>query len=464
MALGADGAIVTTDAGGNSHTDVMLTVRACEEAGVRTTAIVAEMADPDSTSSGLTDWVPEADSIVSAGNAEELVPAWEPERVLGGDTLLDGTSRGGRRADPGAELPRRDQPDGSVRAHGHDMVRAGPLPQPVLRRPRRRGGRRDAADAARGRGRARPRAGRRARGHRDRGDARLRRRLLRRARGGGARLLLELLEAERPDLLVAGPAFGSGRYGFACARFSRAAAERLGIPALAAMHEENPASPWSTGPVPIAATAVNVAGMREALPRMARLAEALVSGRELGPPAEEGYVPRGFRRNRLAEKPGAERAIDLLLAKLGGETSSEVAGGFDRVPPPAPVRDLSPRARRPRHRGRVRPQGNPDRLPTIRAQGWLRYELGDARLSPPGRYESVHGGFDVTLANEDPNRLVPLDTVSALAAEGRVGRVHDVFYTTTGNGTPVAASTRFGREIGAELVDAGVEAVLLSGT
>jgi glycine reductase len=88
--LGAEGAIVTTDAGGNSHTDVMLTVRACEEAGIRTTAIVAEMADPDSTASGLTDWVPEADSIVSAGNAEELVPAWEPERVFGGDTLLDG--------------------------------------------------------------------------------------------------------------------------------------------------------------------------------------------------------------------------------------------------------------------------------------------------------------------------------------------------------------------------------------
>jgi glycine reductase complex component B subunit alpha and beta len=88
--LGADGAIVTTDAGGNSHTDVMLTVRACEEAGIRTTAIVAEMADPDSTTSGLTDWVPEADAIVSAGNSEELIPAWTPERVLGGDTLLDG--------------------------------------------------------------------------------------------------------------------------------------------------------------------------------------------------------------------------------------------------------------------------------------------------------------------------------------------------------------------------------------
>ena len=277
-------------------------------------------------------------------------------------------------------------------------------------------------------------------------------------------LLLELLEAERPDLLVAGPAFGSGRYGFACARFSRAAAERLGIPALAAMHEENPGVAVVDGAVPIAATAVNVAGMREALPRMARLAEAVVSGRELGSPAVEGYVPRGFRRNELAGKPGAERAIDLLLAKLGGEASSEVAGGFDRVAPPAPVSDLSSALIALVTEAGCVPQGNPDRLPTIRAQGWLRYQLGGARTLAPGQYESVHGGFDVTLANDDPNRLVPLDTMSKLAAEGRVGRVHDVFYTTTGNGTPVAASTQFGREIGAELVDSGVEAVLLSGT
>jgi glycine reductase len=87
--LGADGVVITTDGGGNSHTDVMLTCRACEQAGIRTTVIVAEMADPESTNPGLTDWVPEADCIVSAGNAEELVPAWQPERVLGGEVGLD---------------------------------------------------------------------------------------------------------------------------------------------------------------------------------------------------------------------------------------------------------------------------------------------------------------------------------------------------------------------------------------
>lgn len=89
--LGAAGAVITTDAGGNSHTDVMLTCKACEEAGIRTTVIVAEETDLDATEAILTDWVPEADCIVSTGNLEQVVPAWRPSRVLGGDLLLDGT-------------------------------------------------------------------------------------------------------------------------------------------------------------------------------------------------------------------------------------------------------------------------------------------------------------------------------------------------------------------------------------
>jgi sarcosine reductase len=83
LQMGAHGAILTTDAGGNSHTDTMLTVRACEQLGIRTTVVIAEMG-------GLTDRVPEADVIVSSGNADELVPEWRPERVIGGDHLVDG--------------------------------------------------------------------------------------------------------------------------------------------------------------------------------------------------------------------------------------------------------------------------------------------------------------------------------------------------------------------------------------
>ena len=92
--IGADGVVITTDAGGNSHTDVMLTCRACERAGIRTTVVLAEETDPESTKPILTDWVSEADSIVSTGNVEELVEAWTPERVLGGERLLDGTPAG----------------------------------------------------------------------------------------------------------------------------------------------------------------------------------------------------------------------------------------------------------------------------------------------------------------------------------------------------------------------------------
>jgi glycine reductase complex component B subunit gamma len=270
--------------------------------------------------------------------------------------------------------------------------------------------------------------------------------------------LLGFLREDQAELLLCGPAFGSGRYGYACARLGASAP----VPALAAMHEENPGVA-AAGKALVVPTAVNVAGMRDALPRIAALAGKVASGAELGPPAEEGYLPRGYRRNRMAEQPGAERAVDLLLAKLGGDTRSEVAAGFDRVEPPAPV-DVSGALLALVTEAGCVPQGNPDRLPTIRAQGWLRYELGGEEDMSAERFQSVHGGFDVTLANEDPNRLVPLDAVRVLEREGRIGRVHDAFYTTTGNGTPVASSTRFGREIASELRDAGVQAVLLSGT
>jgi betaine reductase len=274
--------------------------------------------------------------------------------------------------------------------------------------------------------------------------------------------LLRLLEAERPDVLVCGPSFGSGRYGYACGTLARETA-RLGIPAVCGMDPESPGLAAAEGAAYVVPTSANVAGMREALPLMAALATRLAAGEELGPPEAEGYMPRGLRRNERAGRSGATRAVDLLLAKLAGETRTEVAAAFDAVAPPPAVPDL----RRARlalvtEAGCV-PQGNPDGLPTIRAHAWHRYPVPADGLGA-GRYESVHGGFDVTAANADPNRLVPLDVVRELLGEGRIGSLHDSFYTTTGNGTPVATSVKLGQEIADELKEAGVEAVILSGT
>src|SRR5262249_38662190 len=76
--LGAEGAILTTFSSGNSHTDTMLTCRACEGLGIRTALLLVE------TNGGLTDFVPEADCIVTVGNEDELVDGWMPERIVGG--------------------------------------------------------------------------------------------------------------------------------------------------------------------------------------------------------------------------------------------------------------------------------------------------------------------------------------------------------------------------------------------
>ncbi len=141
--------------------------------------------------------------------------------------------------------------------------------------------------------------------------------------------LLRWLDEEKPDVLVCGPSFGSGRYGYACGTVAREAARR-GVPAVCGMHPESPGVLAAEGAAYIVPTDVKVTGMREALPRMAALARRLAAGEALGPPEQEGYLPRGLRRNEIADRTGAERAVELLLAKLAGDVRTEVTVAFDR--------------------------------------------------------------------------------------------------------------------------------------
>ena len=45
-----------------------------------------------------------------------------------------------------------------------------------------------------------------------------------------------------------------------------------------------------------------------------------------------------------------------------------------------------------------------------------------------------------------------------------IGNVFEYFYTTTGTGTSVGNSIKFGTEIGKELKEAGVDGVILTST
>ena len=213
-------------------------------------------------------------------------------------------------------------------------------------------------------------------------------------------------------------------------------------------------------------TAVNVAGMRDALPRLARLPRRLPRDASSGRPTRRATCRAASGGTTFAEKTGAERAVELLLAKLGGETRTEVGGDSIAWSRRLPVADLSDALVALVTEAGCVPQGNPDHLPVRAGAGVVPLRprrRGHACL--PARYESVHGGFDVTLANEDPNRLVPLDTVR----EPRARRPYRPRCTRPSTrrratGRLSSSSTRFGQEIAGELREAGVSAVLLSGT
>jgi len=76
----------------------------------------------------------------------------------------------------------------------------------------------------------------------------------------------------------------------------------------------------------------------------------------------------------------------------------------------------------------------------------------------------VHGGYDPTSANADPNRVLPLDMARTLEREGHIGRLFPCYIATVGNSTSVAQARRFGAEIAALLVNEGVQAVIFTST
>ena len=138
--------------------------------------------------------------------------------------------------------------------------------------------------------------------------------------------LLQRVAEYKADLLIAGPAFESGRYGVACGAICQAAQQRLGIVAVAGMDEDNVGAGLYRKNIYIVNSGATIARMVPTLQRMAALGMKLARREAIGKPADEGYLSRGIKRNEFAAKPPAERAVDMLLAKLRGEEfHSEIA-------------------------------------------------------------------------------------------------------------------------------------------
>lgn len=278
--------------------------------------------------------------------------------------------------------------------------------------------------------------------------------------------IIEMVKKYNPDLFIAGPAFNAGRYGVACGTIAKEVQEKLNIPVLTGMYVENPGADMYKKHLYIVETRNSAAGMRTALPAIAKLAMKLAKGEEIGLPAEEGYIERGIRKNYFATERGSKRAVDLLVKKLKGEefVTEFKMPVFDRVDPQPAIKDISKCKVALVTSGGTVPKGNPDHIESSSASKFGEYFLDGVMDLTAETYETAHGGYDPTYANTDSDRVLPVDVLRQMEKEGKIGSLHNKFYTTVGNGTAVASSKKFGEEIAKRLVADGVEAVILTST
>ncbi len=81
--IGADGAIISEEGFGNPDTDMMMLCKKIEEYGIKTVLITDEYAGQDGGSQSLADAVPQADAVVSVGNANEVITLPPMKHIIG---------------------------------------------------------------------------------------------------------------------------------------------------------------------------------------------------------------------------------------------------------------------------------------------------------------------------------------------------------------------------------------------
>jgi len=278
--------------------------------------------------------------------------------------------------------------------------------------------------------------------------------------------MLALVRTQRPDLVIAGPAFLAGRYGVACGALCAAVQTELKIPAVTGMHAENPGVDLYRRQVYIVQTGSEAARMLDEARRLVALGLKLARKESVGGPAVDGYFPRGVTRNVVAAANAAERATAMLLDKLAGRPfASEVPlPDFQSVPAPRLLKTLEGATIALVTDGGLVPRGNPDRIEPLNATRYGAYSIEGKAGLDAAQYDNPHRGYDTSYVKQDPHRLVPVDVARELEQAGAIGKLHDTVYSTVGVATTLAHSARMGREIAEKLRAAGVDAVILTST
>lgn len=278
--------------------------------------------------------------------------------------------------------------------------------------------------------------------------------------------VLDMVKSKNPDMFIAGPAFNAGRYGVACGTIAKAVKENLNIPVLTGMYIENPGADMFSKDVLIVSTKNSAAGMKDAVKKMAPLALKLARGEKIGASCQEGYIPNGIRVNLFEEERGSKRAVKMLIAKLNNKpyVTEFPMPSFDRVTPNPAVKDMAHAKVALCTSGGIVPFGNPDHIESSSASHYGKYDIAGITDLTEGKWATAHGGYDPVYANEDADRVLPVDILREMEKEGRIGSLHQYFYTTVGNGTAVASSKAFAEEYAKEMKADGVDCVIMTST
>jgi len=278
--------------------------------------------------------------------------------------------------------------------------------------------------------------------------------------------ILGFVKKVKPDLFIAGPAFNAGRYGVACGTICDLVQSELGIPVITGMYRENPGAEMFKNSVYIVETNNSAVDMRNAVPKMAKLGLKIVKKEPIGASIEDGYLPNGVRVNFFDTDRGSKRAVDMLVKKLAGKpfTTEYPMPDFEKVPPNKAIKDMSKVTVALVTSGGIVPYGNPDHIESSSASKYGEYDITGVMDLTESTYETAHGGYDPVYANQDADRVLPVDVLREFEKEGKIGKLHHKFYTTTGNGTSTKSSKAFAKEFAQKLLYDKVGAVILTST
>lgn len=280
--------------------------------------------------------------------------------------------------------------------------------------------------------------------------------------------VINMIKDKDFDLFIAGPAFQAGRYGVSCGEICKAVKEKLNKPVLTSMNLENPGVDMFKSEMLIVKGGKSAAKMKDDCKMIANIANKILSGESPASAEEDNYFATGRREQVFLDEPviAAKRGVDMLIKKLNGEDyqTELVIEKKKLVPIAEPIKDLSKAKIALVTTGGIVPVDNPDKIQSASATRWGRYDISGMDRLKMGEFKTIHAGFDPAAANQDPNRIMPIDVIKEMEKEGVFGSLHPYFYSTVGTGTTQKEAARMGQEMVELLKEDNVDGVILVST